>query len=152
MPLFLRSMQSNVLGRQYTQSAQVAASRTEEFFSLPLDRVDTTLPLAALTRANNRVWRIDPNHPAEGGEWIDGTLLSAANSGNRFGASSILRQYSINDIETSYQALLPLNGSTPAPQVHLRELALSVNSTRQNGIPGVFFPVRPLELTALRSY
>jgi Tfp pilus assembly protein PilV len=152
MPLFLRSMQSNTLGRQYTQSAQVAASRSEEFFTLPLENAQVAVPAGALQLANDRVWRINPTRPADGGKWVDGTLTTAANSGNRFGASSIVRQYSIIDIEDSYQAVLPLSGSTPAPQVHLRELVLSVNSPRQAGIPGVFFPVRPLELTVLRSY
>ena len=152
MPLCMRSMQSNTLGRQYTQSAQVAATRTEEFFTLPFDRAEVSVPPGSFVQNDNRVWRINPNAPADGGQWIAGTLTSAANSGNRFGTSANIRQYSVNDIETGFQALLPLDGSTPAPQVHLREMVLSVNSPRQAGVPGLFFPVRPLELTALRSY
>jgi type II secretory pathway pseudopilin PulG len=152
MPLFMRSMQSNTLGRQYTQSAQVAATRSEEFFTLPLDRAELSVPAAANELANDRVWRIDPNRPADGGEWVDGTLVSAPNNGNRFGASARVRQYSIFDIENDYQATNALFGNTPEPQVHLRELAISVTSPRQAGVPGLFFPVRPLEFTALRSF
>jgi prepilin-type N-terminal cleavage/methylation domain-containing protein len=152
MPLFMRSMQSNTLGRQYTQSAQVAASRFEEFLALPLDREALTVPIGDDELENDRVWRVDPNRPANGGRWVDGTLTTAANSGNRFGAVATLSQYSVNDIESDYQAKRPLMGDTPAPQVHLRQLAIRVVHPRPAGAGGVLFPVQPLEITALRGF
>lgn len=153
MPLFMRSMQSNTLGRQYTQSAQVAATRLEEFFNLPIDNGQIEVPAGGVVLTDDRVWRIDPAHPADGGLWVAGTLTSAANSGNRFGAAATIRQYAIGDIGfPSYQLVTPKAGSAATTETHLYEIALSVTSPRQAGVPGLFFPVRPLELTSIRSY
>jgi Tfp pilus assembly protein PilV len=151
IPLFMRSMQSNALGRHYTQSAQVATARLEEFYTLPLDRTTLTIPSGSTTLVNDRFWVVNRAYPLNGGYWK--TTAPTATEELHYSANATLRQYSVADIESSYQVVTPLDGNTPLPHVHLRELVLTVNHPRPAGsVSGILLPVRNLQLSALRAF
>ncbi len=115
LPLFTRSIISNAEGYDHTQVANAARARSEEFFQLPFNSPELTL-LAGTKRV------YDEYFSEQTRVWVDGTVPAGEEA--LWTRTTTIRQYSVNDLST------PLANTAPAPTVHLKEILVTVQSTR----------------------
>jgi Tfp pilus assembly protein PilV len=118
LPLFARSIVSNLEGQDSTVAANFTRSRLEEFKQLPFD--DTRLQVLA---GNER--QFDEIYLFNGKKWIDGTAPPAGDWA-LWSRTTMVRQYQATDLET------PLAASTDPSFVQLKEVEVTVLSNRNS--------------------
>ncbi len=115
LPLFTRSIVSNVEGFDHTQVAGFARDRGEEFIQLPFDS-----PELKLLTGTERVF--DEYYSQNDSRWIDGTAPPEDTA--LWTRTTTIRQFDVTDLTT------PLADTTPVENVHLKEITVAVQSTR----------------------
>lgn len=139
VPLFAQSMSNTLAGREYSVAAQYGRSRADELYQMPLDGED--LLVAAGTQETVSVEHWDPSSetwstsaPAAASPWLRTTTV---------------RQYNVNDLVRNGRLINELDGGAPAPQVHLREVVVEVESEREGGAAGAG---RSVTMTTVRGF
>lgn len=139
VPLFARSMQNTLAGREYSVATQHGRSRSDQYYQLPLTGEELVLPVGEDELVQPDWWD-SASHL-----WT-ATAPSASAPWRR---TTTVRQYSVNDLLNDGALVTPLAGGTPAPQVHLREVIVEVESTREGGAVG---EGRSVVLTTVRGF
>lgn len=139
IPLYTRSIRSNVEGFDYSQVSNFAKSRAEEFRQLPFNSARLTVPPGAdeLTACEcysleERRWIEEADCPATGSA-CETTL---------FTRTATVRQLGVTDLTN------PLSGDAPPAAVHLKEITVEVEGSREAGNvlgPGKAIAVRELK-------
>jgi len=120
VPLYTRSIRSNVEGFDYTHVANSARSRADELFQLPFDSPRLTVPGGEtvlevqdfFSHAEHR-WMEQAEWDTEGG---DDTAL--------FTRTTTVRQFAVGDMTN------PLPGNAPLETIHLKEITVAVAGGR----------------------
>jgi len=148
LPLFTRAMVNNNAGNEYTKVSNFGKSRVEEAFQLPFNSAGLmTVPAGADAGVTQEHYRSDLD------EWQPGadptSPLPGPTPDNPFGATvpwrrtTTVRQYSaeaINDDDDTaldLQKSEALTGGTDPVFVHLKEVEVTIESTRTGGPLGV---------------
>lgn len=139
VPLFARAMQDTLAGREYSVASQHGRSRADEYYQLPLDGEELALPIGDATLLRNDYW--DAGRHA----WTD----AAPATPTPWRRDTTVRQYSVDDLIQQQRLFNPLVGGSPAPQVHLREVIVEVESTRSGGGMG---EGKSVTLTTVRGF
>lgn len=139
LPMFVSAMTSNVSGEKYTEMANYARARAEEFMQLPFSLMDPGNPGA-----------LDPNYPLNvvaGTEHVTNEYYSLADEIWKPGAptagdpakwlrTTTVRQYNVLEYLVAIK-----NGDTPTPldatatpgSIHLKEVTVTVASPVTSG-------------------
>lgn len=148
LPLFTRALVNNNAGNEYTKVSNFGKSRVEEAYQLPFNAAGLmTVPTGADEGVTVEHYRSDLD------EWHAGAVPSSPLPGptpdNPFGAqvpwrrTTTVRQYSstaINDDDSDaldLQKADALTGGTDPVFIHLKEVEVTVESTRTGGPLGV---------------
>lgn len=118
IPLYSRSIRSNVEGFDYTRVSNSAKSRAEEYLQYDFNSARLTVP-GAKTEYEAKDYYSDQKH-----EWVD-TLGSGETA--LFTRTTTVRQFSVTDLET------PLPGDATIDAVHLKEITVAVEGNRVGG-------------------
>lgn len=114
VPLYSRSIRSNVEGFDYTRVSNSAKSRAEEFLQYDFNGERLTLPAGAAER------EIEDFYSQQEHKWMedlpDGDTAL-------FTRTTTIRQFSATDIEN------PLHGDAPLDAVHLKEITVAVRGS-----------------------
>lgn len=133
VPLYTRSIRSNIEGFDYTRVSNAAKSRAEEFLQLPWNSDRLTL----VGGQNERQFQDFYSHLEH--EWVE-----ALDAGDQalFTRTATVRQFSLADLTN------PLDGGAPLEAVHIKEITVSVQGSREAGHllgPGKRIVVRVLK-------
>lgn len=139
IPLYTRSIRSNVEGFGYTQVSNFAKSRAEEYVQLPFNNARLTVPPGEEQLAACDCYSLEDHR------WIDEadcpTTESACDT-VLFNRTTTVQQFSVTDLAN------PLPGDAPPAAVHLKEITVAVEGTREAGHvlgPGKTIAVRVLK-------
>jgi len=140
LPIFSRATSLNLMGRESTVVSAYGRATQEDFAQLPFasQRLVVT---AGNERTETQVWvpksvtssdPADPLDPALG-EWV----ASGATGGRRqvWQRDVVVRQYSLDDLNDDGELNDPLPAGTPNSRIHLQEVQVEVQSTREPGSP-----------------
>ena len=116
LPLFTRSMVSNAEGFDHSRVANFARARGEEFFQLPFNSPELTL-----TGGNERVF--DEHYSQNKKRWVDGAAVEDGDNA-LWTRTTTIRQFGVDDLTA------PLDESASEINVHLKEITVTVESTR----------------------
>jgi prepilin-type N-terminal cleavage/methylation domain-containing protein len=122
IPLYTRSIRSNVEGFDYTQVSNFAKSRAEEYKQLPFGSPLLTVP------AGNEELEVEDFYSAANDEWVDTVDQLAEGEKPLFIRTTTVRQFQASALET------PLDGNLSA-QATLKEITVTVEGTRPAGSP-----------------
>lgn len=139
VPLFARSMQNTLAGREYSVASQHSRSRTDEYYQLPLTGEELVVPVGDGELVRPDWWDADDKL------WTD----AAPAAPPPWRRTTTVRQYNVNDLLVSGRLSTPLAGGTAAPQVHLREVIVEVESVREGGPAG---SGKSVTLTTVRGF
>lgn len=130
VPIYTRSIRSNIEGFDYTRVSNAARSKAEELLQLPFNSVDLTVP-GGSTELEAQDFFSQQEH-----EWFDEDEW-AGRSGDvaLFTRTARVRQFSVTD-PTAPQLEDPLDGDAPAAAVHLKEITVTVEGTRAGALGG----------------
>lgn len=120
VPLYTRSIRSNVEGFDYTHVSNFAKSRAEEYRQLPFASPDLTVP-AGSTELEVPDFYSQAQH-----RWMDEAEWAAKSAGDvaLFTRTTTVRQFGVGDLTT------PIEGGRPA---HLKEITVAVQGSRETG-------------------
>lgn len=124
VPLYTRSIRSNVEGFDYTHVSNFAKSRAEEYLQLPFNSPRLTVS------AGQEQEEIQDFYSQKEHRWIAEADWAAAESGGDtalFTRTATVRQFSVTDL------LNPLPGDAPPDAVHLKEITVAVEGSREVG-------------------
>ena len=139
IPLVASSMRNTAAGRDYSVASQFGRSQVDELNDVPFYDDDVVVPAGQTVVEREAYWDPDSHR------WTG----SPSTSPSAWGRTTTLRQYNVNDLVTSGRLVDPLDGGAPAPQVHLREVIVEVETTRGGGPLG---SGREVRMTLLRGF
>lgn len=120
VPLYTRSVRSNVEGFDYTQVANSARSRADELFQLPFDSPRLTVPGGETVLEFQDFYSHAEHRWMEQAEWdTDGGDDTAL-----FTRTTTVRQFAVGDMTN------PLPGNAPPETIHLKEITVAVAGGR----------------------
>ena len=124
LPLFARSVGNNLGGRESTDVAHQAISRSEELFQTSFNNATLTVPAGATVletveyfSKKDQVWKAGAPTLTDGALWLRTTRV---------------RQFQIEDLRVDGRMDTPLDGSEPPGQVHLKEIEVELTPGRDN--------------------
>ncbi|MFP3938925.1 MAG: hypothetical protein ACLF0P_01340 [Thermoanaerobaculia bacterium] len=125
VPIYTRSIRSNIEGFDYTRVSNAARSKAEELLQLPFNSPELTVP-GGETELEAEDFFSQQEH-----EWFDEDEWSGR-SGDvaLFTRTATVRQFGIADLTT------PLDGDAPPDAVHLKEITVTVEGTRAGALGG----------------
>ena len=117
VPLYVRSIRSNVEGFDYTQVANSAKSRAEEFLQYGFNDARLTVP------GGQDALEVQDFYSVEQDRWIEAAVWPADETA-LFTRTATVRQFSITDLAN------PLPGGAGSEAVHLKEITVTVEGSR----------------------
>ena len=126
VPLYMRSIRSNVEGFDYTQVSNWAKSRAEEYLQLPFGDPRLTVPGGATEL------KAEESYSYVKDRWMTEADRQAVESGAEplFTRTTTVRQFGIADLAE------PLAGGTPDEAVHLKEITVAVEGNKTGVLGG----------------
>lgn len=125
VPIYTRSIRSNIEGFDYTQVSNSARSKAEELVQMPFNSAELTVP-GGNTELETQDFFSQQEH-----EWFDeDEWAGRAGDLALFTRTATVRQFGITDITT------PLDGNAPPEAVHLKEITVAVEGTRAGALGG----------------
>jgi Tfp pilus assembly protein PilV len=121
IPLYTRSIRSNVEGFDYTQVSNFAKSRAEEYKQLPFDADPLTVP------GGSDELEVQDFYSGETHEWVDARDELAEGEEPVFVRTTTVRQFHASDLSD------PVDGSDTDTSV--KEITVRVEGTRAAGNP-----------------
>lgn len=134
VPLYSRSIRSNLEGFDYTQVSNLAKSRAEEHIQLPFDDPRLTVP-GGSTEAS-----VDDFYSARDKEWV---LVLDDGDSALFDRTTTVRQFSVGNVTE------PLDGNAPPEAVHLKEITVAVRANRAGA---AFGPGKAITVRVFKSH
>ena len=117
VPLYVRSIRSNVEGFDYTYVANSAKSRAEQFLQYGFNDPQLTVPGGQDSLEVQDFYSVEQKRWIEAAAWpADETAL--------FTRTATVRQFSIGDLAN------PLPGGAPPEAIHLKEITVAVEGSR----------------------
>lgn len=119
VPIFTRSIRSNVEGFDYTQVSNLAKSRAEEYVQYPFFAPQLTIP-GGSEQLEVTDYFSDQQH-----RWV-----GAVSTGDvaLFTRTTTVRQFGVSDLKT------PLPGDAPPDTVHLKEITVAIAGLRPTAL------------------
>lgn len=136
IPLYTRSIRSNVEGFDYSQVSNFAKSRAEEFRQLPFNSAPLTLD------PGDEQLEVQDFYSWNEHRWIDEDDWTAGEDVALFTRTTTVRQLGVTDLAS------PVPGGSPPAGVHLKEITVEVQGSRESGHvlgPGKTIAVRVLK-------
>lgn len=133
VPLFTRSITSNVEGFENTEVSNFARSRAEEFLQYPFNSPRLTVPVGQDTLT------VKDYYSNRDDKWVD-TLPSG--DVELFTRTTEIRQFGINDLDN------PLSGGADPTAIHLKEITVTVEG---RGIADAFGTGKKITVRTLKS-
>lgn len=124
LPLFTQSMANNVAGREASEVTNYAKSRVEEMLQLPYNAEAMTIP------GGSNVLEVVEYWSAAEKAWKPGPVPSGSDA--LWVRTIRIRQFGFGDLADG-SLDNPLPGGTPIEHVHLKEIEVEVNGTRNSG-------------------
>ncbi len=124
LPLFTRALSHNIAGRESTMVSNMAKSEVEEMVQIPFDSALLVLGAGQTENGVEEYWSETQRR------WL--TTLPSTDK-TTWVRSTIVRQYSINDLEDDAVFNTPLDGAALPGFVHLKEIEVQVWNARGNG-------------------
>lgn len=121
LPLFVQSIRNNVSGREATDISHVAKSRVEEMLQVPYNSLQ--IPAGSTESVVTDYWSRSTK------TWQTGT--PTANDAVWLRTTRV-RQFALSDLTADGVANTPLDGGTPAGQVHFKEIVVELRSANAN--------------------
>ena len=119
VPLYVRSIRSNVEGFDYTQVANSAKSRAEEFLQYGFNDARLTVP------GGQDSLEVQDFYSVEQDRWVDEADWPPVEDDQvLFTRTATVRQFSITDLAT------PIPGGAGSEAVHLKEITVTVEGSR----------------------
>ncbi len=122
LPLFVQSIRNNVAGRDATDISHVAKSRVEEMLQVPYNALE--IPAGSTESVVQDYWSRSTK------TWQTGT--PTAGSEAVWLRTTRVRQFALSDLTADGVANAPLDGGTPAGQVHFKEIVVEIRSASVN--------------------
>lgn len=122
IPLYTRSIRSNVEGFDYTQVSNFAKSRAEEYMQLPFGAAQLTVPVGATEL------EVEDYYSAQSDEWVDTLDELAEDEKPLFIRTTTVRQFQASALDT------PMDGGQ-SDQATLKEVTVTVEGNRAAGSP-----------------
>jgi Tfp pilus assembly protein PilV len=121
LPLFIQSIRNNVAGRDATDISHVAKSRVEEMLQVPYNSLQipagsTESVVTDYWSRSAKAWKTGTPSPSDA-LWLRTTRV---------------RQFALSDLTADGVANTPLDGGTPAGQVHFKEIVVELRSANAN--------------------
>jgi len=120
VPLYSRSIRSNVEGFDYTHVSNSAKSRAEEYRQLPFSSPALTVPPGSTELEVPDFYSSLDHRWMDEAEWADAEAGDVA----LFTRTTTVRQFRTGDLTT------PIDGGEPA---HLKEITVAVEGSREAG-------------------
>jgi prepilin-type N-terminal cleavage/methylation domain-containing protein len=144
VPLFVRSMISNTGGNEYTQLSNFSKSQVEELFQLDFNDARLTIPAGDTEVSVDEYW----DETAK--KWKSGPVPAGTNP--PWTRNTVVRQYNVSAVDQTLENFdvekaEALDGGVAATAVHLKEIVITVESTRR----GPLGPGRELVLRTLKA-
>lgn len=136
LPMFTEAAASNETGREYTDVANFARSRAEEFVQLPFNAEPVTIT-AGTSRVHNEYYS------ATSKKWLAGTAATAPDRALWLRTTTI-RQFEARDTTLS----TPLAAGTEPLRIHVKEVQVEV---RGASVGSLFGPSKSITVRALKS-
>ena len=140
LPLFARSIGNNLGGRESTDVANQAISRSEELFQTSFNNATLTVPAGATVletveyfSKKDQVWKAGSPTLTDGALWLRTTRV---------------RQFQIEDLRVDGRMDTPLDGAEPPGQVHVKEIEVELTAGRDNDWVQA---VRPLTVRTIKA-
>lgn len=134
VPLYSRSIQSNVEGFDYTQVSNMAKSRAEEYIQLDFD--DPRLAVAG----GGTETSVDDFYSAQRKEWVP--VLDEGDVA-LFDRTTTVRQFSVGNLTE------PLDGNAQVEAIHLKEITVAVGANRAGT---AFGPGKTITVRVFKSH
>ncbi|HSG41199.1 MAG TPA: prepilin-type N-terminal cleavage/methylation domain-containing protein [Thermoanaerobaculia bacterium] len=138
LPLFVQSMRNNASGRDATEISHVGKSRVEELLQVPYNALE--IPAGTTESVVEDYWSRSTE------AWVTGTP-TASDADALWLRTTRVRQFGLNDLTADGIADIPLDGGTPAGQVHFKEIVVEIRSGNEN----IFSSGKSLTLRMLRA-
>lgn len=124
VPLFMRSIQNNTAGNDYSQLSNFSKSQVEELFQLDFDH-----PRLAIPSGQNEV-STEEHWSRQTGDWVAGPAPSGLAPWTR---TTTVRQFNISAIDRDgrtfdFLEAASLDGGVADEMVHLKEIVVAVRS------------------------
>ncbi len=124
LPMFMKSIDNNDSGNGYLQSTNFARSVMEEFQDLPFNAPELTIPAGQNELVVDTWWSMSEE------VWKTGTPSATDALWTR---TTTVRQFSSADLDDNGQLDTPLPGGSSTDFVHLKEISVIIDSTREGG-------------------
>jgi Tfp pilus assembly protein PilV len=121
VPLYMRSIRSNVEGFDYTQVSNWAKSRAEEYLQLGFGDAKLTVP------GGSEELTVEDFYSNRLHEWVDEVAEGDVALVTR---TTTVRQFGIGDLTTA------LDGGTPLDAIHLKEITVAVTGNKSGVLGG----------------
>lgn len=138
IPLIASSMNNTAAGRDYSTASQFGRSRVDEVYQMPSQTDALVVPDTEEEQSTVEFWDAESHgwtgiSPSGTAPWERGTTV---------------RQYNVGELRGN-RLTRPLVGAARAPQVHLREIIVEVENTREAGAIG---GGREVAMTTLKGF
>jgi len=126
VPMFSRSMVSNVAGNEYTKVSNEARSRAEEYRKLPFNSVNLTVDVGTTEKI------VEDFFSRADHQWKPGKAPTDGSDPALWQRSTTVRQYGISAfLDGSLVASEALDGGVAAAFVHIKEVEVTVQGQLQ---------------------
>lgn len=143
LPLFVRAIVDNAAGNEYTQVSNHGKSRAEELYQLPFNSPPLAIAIGSQEATTDEWWSQDQ------AAWQPGVVPDPPPAGDLalWGRQTVIRQYSVSAIDDDPGTvdLLhtdALDGGENPDFIHLKEIEVTVDSTRDQGPLGAGKQIR----------
>lgn len=129
IPFFSTAMANNARGNDSTQASNFTKTVLEDLLQIPFNNQSVAIPTGSTEIVRDQWWENpDPDNVGEEG-WRDGVSTGPADIWTR---QVVITQHSVNDVENGLFDT-PLDGSADPINVHLKQIVVTVRSSRQAG-------------------
>jgi Tfp pilus assembly protein PilV len=128
IPLFTRSMINNVQGDEASRATNIAVDDFERLLSLPFDALPTWLPIGDTTLTADDVFL------KKGNRWVASTAIPSGDQA-RFGRTSTMRQYNVEDLFDGTPLSNPLPGGATESEAQIKVIDVQVTNLRMSDAP-----------------
>jgi hypothetical protein len=146
IPFFSTAMANNARGNDSTQASNFTKTVLEDLLQIPFNNQNVAIPPGSTEVVRNQWWE-NPNPDIVGDEvWRDGVASGTPDIWTR---RVVITQHSVNDAENGLFDT-PLDGGADPINVHLRQIVVTVNSSREIGNP--LGASRPFTLRTFKAF
>lgn len=129
IPFFSTAMANNTRGSDSTQASNFTKTVLEDLLQIPFNNQTVAMPAGSTQIVRDQWWSPGDRELVGDEGWQDGVSSGTEDVWNR---QVVITQHSINDVEDGLFDT-PLDGSADPINVHLKQIVVTVRSSRQAG-------------------